>query len=83
MTPAEFWGSIRASGLTAEQELVELWERMRDCKPKIINNGPPIRGRFGPRRIPVPLGLREQQLEEDDLIIAFLTGVLQAGLLNH
>lgn len=31
MTPAEFWGSIQASGKTAEQELVELWERLRNC----------------------------------------------------
>jgi hypothetical protein len=31
MTPAEFWASVRPSGKTAEQELVELWERMRNC----------------------------------------------------
>jgi hypothetical protein len=31
ISPAEFWGSIRPSGMTAEAELVELWERLRDC----------------------------------------------------
>jgi hypothetical protein len=31
ISPAEFWGSVRPSGMTAEAELVELWTRLRDC----------------------------------------------------
>lgn len=78
MTPAEFWGSIRAGGLTAEEELVEFWRRMRDC----IKVRPQIGGGSYGRRIRLPDGLRGQQLEEDDFILVFLASVLQAGLLN-
>ena len=33
-TAAEFWNTVMASGLTAEQELVGLWQRLRDCTPR-------------------------------------------------
>jgi hypothetical protein len=31
MNAADFWSAIQPSGLTAEQELVAFWSRMRDC----------------------------------------------------
>lgn len=46
----EFWKTLRPSGLTGEQELVEFWQRMRDCRCIKPQGGPGSPQRGGRRR---------------------------------
>jgi len=73
LTAYDFWNSVRPSGLTAEEELVELWQRLRDCVPREDNvslvpwsQARWVRG-WPKVHIPVPPYL-EQAREEDEII---------------
>lgn len=62
---ADFWSSIRPSGLTAEQELVELWTRLRDCtRPVVIGGGSGM-----PIRMRVPRRFRRRDLDDEEVVL--------------
>lgn len=61
-TAAEFWNSVRPSGLTAEQELIAFWERMRDC---------PCGDHHKPKFTPTPIR-RKRRRDTDDDVLMFL-----------
>ena len=63
MTAAEFWNQVRPSGLTAEQELIAFWERMRDC---------PCGGHKQPAGGGIDLRHRRRHDTDDDVLMFLL-----------
>lgn len=61
-TAAEFWNKVQpGSGLTVEQELVALWEHMRDCPCKEKR-----------KRFVLPHALLRDLYQEDEALIFIL-----------
>lgn len=64
MTAEEFWSEVRPSGLTAEQELVAFWTRMRDCPCGGHKHATPIH--------PLPRRKRKRHDVDDDVLLFLL-----------
>lgn len=58
-TAEEFWNKVQPSGLTAEQELIEFWQRMLDC---------PCKEKKRPRRFVLP----QRRIDDEEVLLLLL-----------